>query len=74
MGLFRPITIWPFPEKEIASLSRQARAIIVAEMNMGQYRIEVERAAQGNTRVSGVNKVTGELITPSEILSAIKSL
>jgi len=73
-GLFRPITIWPFPEKEIASLSRQARAIIVPEMNMGQYRLEVERAAQGNTRVSGVNKVTGELITPSEILAAIKSL
>jgi 2-oxoglutarate ferredoxin oxidoreductase subunit alpha len=73
-GLFRPITIWPFPEKEIASLSRKARAIIVPEMNMGQYRLEVERATQGNTRVTGVNKVTGELITPSEILAAIKSL
>lgn len=73
-GLFRPITIWPFPEKEIASLSRKARAIIVPEMNMGQYRLEIERAAQGNTKVTGVNKVTGELITPSEILAAIKSL
>ena len=43
-------------------------------MNMGQYRLEVERATQGNTRVTGVNKVTDELITPSEILAAIKSL
>lgn len=73
-GLFRPITIWPFPEKEVALLSRQARAIIVPEMNMGQLKLEVERVARGNTRVIGVNKVNGELITPLEILASIKSL
>jgi 2-oxoglutarate ferredoxin oxidoreductase subunit alpha len=71
VGLFRPITIWPFPEKEIAALSRQAHTIIVPEMNLGQLKLEVERAASGRSRVIGVNKVNGELITPGEIMDAI---
>lgn len=72
-GLFRPITIWPFPAKEVAALSRQARAIIVPEMNLGQLIGEVERVARSETKVIGVNRVTGEMITPDEILTAIKS-
>lgn len=71
VGLFRPITIWPFPEKEIDILSRQAHTIIVPEMNLGQLKLEVERVAAGRSRVIGVNKVNGELITPGEILSTI---
>lgn len=73
-GLFRPITIWPFPEKEVAALARQARAILVPEMNLGQLKGEVERAARCGTKVIGLNRVNGELITPGEILAAVKSL
>lgn len=72
-GLFRPITIWPFPEKEVTSLANRAKAIIVPEMNMGQLKGEVERAAGQKARVTGLNKANGELITPREILTAIKS-
>ncbi|MDD4238106.1 MAG: 2-oxoacid:acceptor oxidoreductase subunit alpha [Desulfotomaculaceae bacterium] len=74
VGLFRPITIWPFPEKEIAALSRQAHTIIVPEMNLGQLKLEVERVTSGRSKVIGVNKVNGELITPGEILDAIIKL
>lgn len=74
VGLFRPITIWPFPEKEIDALSRQAHTIIVPEMNLGQLKLEVERAVSGRSKVIGVNKVNGELITPSEIFDAIIKL
>lgn len=70
-GLFRPITIWPFPEKEVAALARQARAIIVPEMNLGQLKGEVERVARCGSKVVGLNRVNGELITPGEILAAI---
>lgn len=73
-GLFRPITIWPFPEKEVAALARQARAMIVPEMNLGQLKSEVERATRCSTIVVGLNRVNGELITPGEILATIKSL
>lgn len=71
-GLFRPVTIWPFPAQEVAALSCQANSIIVPEMNLGQLIGEVERAARNQTKVIGVNRVTGEMITPDEILDAIK--
>jgi len=73
-GLFRPITIWPFPEKEIKKIAGQVKAIVVPEMNMGQLRLEVERAAGGLCKVVGVNKVNGELITPEEIIKAVEGV
>jgi 2-oxoglutarate ferredoxin oxidoreductase subunit alpha len=50
-GLFRPITIWPFLEKQIYMVSQAAKEIYVAEMNLGQYSLEVERVACKNCRV-----------------------
>ncbi|MDD2444348.1 MAG: 2-oxoacid:acceptor oxidoreductase subunit alpha [Desulfotomaculaceae bacterium] len=73
-GLFRPVTIWPFPYREVAALSQQARAIIVPEMNMGQIKGEVECAARNSTKVVGLNRFGGEIITPGEILGVIKSI
>lgn len=70
-GLFRPITIWPFLEKQIYMVSHAAKEIYVAEMNLGQYSLEVERVACKNCRVKKINKVNGELITPEEITEAI---
>ena len=70
-GLFRPITIWPFLEKQIYMVSQAAKEIYVAEMNLGQYSLVVERVACKNCRVKKINKVNGELITPEEITEAI---
>ena len=42
-GLFRPITLWPFPEKRITELGEQVKAMVVAEMNLGQMVFEVEK-------------------------------
>jgi 2-oxoglutarate ferredoxin oxidoreductase subunit alpha len=72
-GLFRLITIWPFPVKEVTALCRQAHTIIFPELNLGQLIGEVERVARNETNVVGVNLVTGEMITPGEILDKIKS-
>ena len=70
-GLFRPITIWPFLEKQINKVSLHAKEIYVADMNLGQYSLEVERAACKNCIVKGINRINGELITPEEIIEAI---
>ena len=70
-GLFRPITIWPFLEKQINNVSQNAKEIYVAEMNLGQYFLEVERVAGKNCTVNKINKINGELITPDEIVKAI---
>ncbi|NLJ76595.1 MAG: 2-oxoacid:acceptor oxidoreductase subunit alpha [Peptococcaceae bacterium] len=72
-GLFRPITIWPFPAKETASMCNQAGTIIVPELNLGQLIGEVEKVAGKENRIIGINRVTGGMIKPDEILDAIKS-
>jgi 2-oxoglutarate ferredoxin oxidoreductase subunit alpha len=70
-GLYQPLTLWPFPAASVDRLAEQARTIIVPEMNLGQYRIEVERTVRGRANVVGVNRVNGELLSPGEILQAI---
>lgn len=74
IGLFRPITIWPFPEEEVRKIAGKVKAIVVPEMNMGQLKQEVERVVGGLTRVIGVNKVDGELVTPEEIITVLKGV
>jgi 2-oxoglutarate ferredoxin oxidoreductase subunit alpha len=70
-GLMRPITIWPFPEKLITQYASQLKSLVVAEMNLGQYVNEVERAAQGQVPIKRVLQANGELIRPDTILQAI---
>lgn len=73
VGLFRPITLWPFPEDQVRDLAGRVRTIIVPEMNMGQLVLEVERAVRGRCEVVPLNKVGGIPIDPPEILDAIKA-
>lgn len=73
-GMFRPITIWPLAEKELIELSKKVNRIVVAEMNMGQYFLEVDRVAGKYTKVEKYGRVNGELITPEEIISFIKEV
>ena len=73
VGMVRLITIWPFPEEEVEALTKNARAIIVPEMNLGQMVYEVERAVKGRVPILPLGKV-GELFTPEEILAAIKGV
>jgi 2-oxoglutarate ferredoxin oxidoreductase subunit alpha len=66
VGLFRPITLWPFPEAALRRATTQARAVLVPEMNTGQLRLEVERVL-GGMPVEGVHLFSGEAITPADI-------
>ena len=70
-GHFRPITLWPFPDKELERLARKAKAIIVPELNCGQMVLEVERAVHGKARVIPMSRVDGELFQPGEITAKI---
>ncbi len=71
-GLFRPVTIWPFAEKELEALTRKVGRIIVAEHNYGQLLYEVERVAKGNCKVDFIGKYDGTIITPAELLAKIE--
>ncbi len=71
-GLFRPITLWPFPEKRIAELAKQVKAIVVAEMNLGQMLLEVERIAKGACATPFIGRVDGEPINPGQLIAQVK--
>ncbi len=71
VGLFRPITVWPFPLEAIRAYRKQIKAAIVPEMNLGQMRGEVEKALGPDIPVYGVNAVGGVPIEPPEIMNKI---
>jgi 2-oxoglutarate ferredoxin oxidoreductase subunit alpha len=67
VGFVRLKTIWPFPEKPVRRLAESAKKIIVAEMNLGQVRREVERVACQSEIIPLTKIGGGELITPEEL-------
>ncbi len=72
-GMLRPITIWPFAENEMLEVkAKSPKAVIVAEMNLGQLVLPIKRVMGDSVPVIQVNKLAGQLIEPEEILSAIK--
>jgi len=74
VGLFRPITLWPFPERELESALSGARAVIVAEQNFGQMAREVERFVCDRKMVHRLNRVDGRMITPRQIEDMVKEV
>ena len=73
VGLFRPITLWPFPESALREAAAGARAVLVPEMNNGQLRLEIERVL-GETTVEGLHLFSGEAITPADIAACATAL
>ncbi len=70
VGLLKLITIWPFPAEMVMEKTKNAKTIIVPELNCGQLVGEIERYV-GRDRVVSVTRVDGELFTPDEILKPI---
>ena len=74
VGLFRPITVWPFPEKQLKARLGQLKNILMVEHNHGQMLLEVQRVAGGGTPVAFLGKVDGTVITPAEILAKLQEM
>lgn len=72
VGLFRPITIWPFPEKRVRELAAGKKGILVAEMNLGQLVLEVQRVVAGITSVTHIGRANGDVLTPAELTAKVK--
>jgi 2-oxoglutarate/2-oxoacid ferredoxin oxidoreductase subunit alpha len=70
VGLLRLVSLWPFPEKTLQELAGKTDQFIVAEMNLGQIRLEVERVIHRPVR--GVHHAGGAMIPPDPILEAIQ--
>jgi 2-oxoglutarate ferredoxin oxidoreductase subunit alpha len=73
MGLFRPITLWPFPEKQLAQLSRKVKGFFVLEMNAGQMLHDVRSAVGSETPVGFYGRMGGVIPMPDEVAGEISS-
>ena len=73
VGLFRPITLWPFPEKQIAELAKGKKGILVAEINAGQMVEDVRLAVNGSIQVEHFGRLGGIVPDPEEIVNALKT-
>ena len=75
VGYIRLRTLWPFPELLIQKIARNTQAIIVPEMNTQQLFFEVQRAANGVSKVTAMNKVGGgEMFSPEELLAEVQRI
>lgn len=72
LGLLELQTIWPFPAALVREKTKNARFIVVVEMNMGQVLQSVRAAVERPERVFLANRVDGVLITPTDIRNILR--
>ncbi len=76
VGLFRPITLWPFPEKELVRLAQRipsVRTFLVVEMNAGQMFHDVREAVAGRVPVAFKGRMGGSIPLPGEIEAELRN-
>lgn len=74
VGLFRPISLYPYPYDRVRELSKRARAFLVVEMNGGQMVEDVRLAVEGRLPVSFYGRMGGMVPLPDEILDEIRKV
>ena len=72
VGLFRPITLWPFPSKEIAAAAMRAENILTVELSNGQMVEDVRLALEGKRPVEFYGRVGGNVPGVEELLAKIE--
>jgi 2-oxoglutarate/2-oxoacid ferredoxin oxidoreductase subunit alpha len=72
VGLFRPITLWPFPTTVLRELSRQVNHFLVFEMSTGQMIEDVQLALEGRGHIAFYGRPGGVVIAPIEFLRTIE--
>ena len=71
VGMFRPITVWPFPEKLLKARLPQLKSILMVEHNHGQMLLEVQRTVAATLPVDFLGRVDGTVISPADILAKL---
>ena len=72
VGLLRPITLWPFPTKEIEAAAKKVKGILVAEINAGQMVEDVRLAVNGCVPVVHYGRLGGIVPEPEEMVNVLK--
>jgi pyruvate/2-oxoacid:ferredoxin oxidoreductase alpha subunit len=73
VGLLRPITLWPFPRRRIADLSRLVEGILTVELSTGQMVEDVRLAVEGNCPVEFYGRLGGMVPSAEEIVDRVRA-
>ncbi len=73
VGMFRPITLWPSPEKRLHELGEKFDKVLSVELNQGQYLEEIQRS-MGRLDIEKLTKTNGRPFSPSDIIEKVKEL
>ena len=74
VGLFRPITLFPFPEQQLRSLAGPHKKFLCVEMSGGQMIEDVRLAVEGKSPVYLTNRLGGMVPTPEDVLTKIRDI
>ena len=74
VGLFRPITLFPFPEEPLARAARRAKRVLVVELSTGQIVEDVQRSIARERPVHHYFKIGGTVPSPEDLAEAIAKL
>ena len=74
VGMFRPITVWPFPEKLLLKRLPQLKNILMVEHNHGQMLLEVQRTVGRDVPVHFLGRIDGTVISPDDILAKLHEM
>lgn len=74
VGMLRPITLWPFPEKEIQKLMKKAKAFLVVEMSAGQMLEDVKLSILGRRPIHFYGRTGGMVPTEEAVLFSIRNI
>ena len=72
VGMIRPITLWPFPEKVLKAAAKQCKSFLTVELNMGQMIKDVKLAIECQKPVSLCCRTGGMIPSPEEVLDSIR--
>ena len=73
VGLFRPINLWPYPDRELASAVKDPKKVLVVEMNAGQMIEDVRLAFEGRAEIDFIGEMGGLTPQIEEIIKKVKS-
>ena len=74
VGLFRPITLFPFPSDRLAELGKQVKGILSVEMSAGQMIEDVKLAVECNVPVEHFGRMGGIIPSPGEVVEALEQI
>ena len=72
VGMLRPITLWPFPKKELRAIADRVKNFVSVELSMGQLIDDVRLATECTKPVLLCNRTGGMIMTPEEVLAKIE--